>query len=270
MSILRWICVSLIIVICCSFFGHFDNKKPINNELQNDISESIDNNEQTEPEEKPEEPDVPEQPLLNDTTDQPEQPPAANEEPTLPENNQPQQPVEEPEPPQPTPEEIAATVKAKALDVIHSVVTADMTEYQKLRAVYEWLYHNFRYRTVWVDLTNGITDPMTYDLSSYYFKYHKGSCEHYAAVQKVLFEQMGYEVLYVYGERYSAPENAYGTHIWVMINLGGNWYHVDGLYSGNHTADITTAFLVPDTDIESHHTWTRENYPACVTPKYFG
>lgn len=288
----------LIIVLCCTYFATYDAPPVVDDDVQSEVSDLPDDSEQQK-EQQSEPPAETQKPLFEDTQDSadvPEEPVTTPEEPvTTPEEpvTPPEEPVTPPAEPvtppaesvtppaepvtppaepvtPPAPENVADTVRAKAAEAINSVVTADMSEYQKLRAVYEWLFNHFRYRTVWVDLTYGITDEMTYDLSSYYFKYHKGSCEHYAAAQKVLFEQMGYQVMYVYGQRYAAIEGAYGTHVWVMINLNGNWYHVDGLYSGNHTYDITSAFLVPDWEIESHHTWDRTAYPACVTPKYFG
>lgn len=165
-------------------------------------------------------------------------------------------------------EDIKETVKAKANEAINSVVTSNMTEYQKLKIVYEWLFYHFKYRAQSVDLSNGYTDELTYQLANEYFKYHKGSCEHYAAAQKVLFEQLGYEVMYVEGERYSTVELAYGEHVWVMIKIDGNWYHVDGLYGGNHSPGLLTTFCVPDSALEKTHRWEKSNYPECTSPQY--
>ncbi len=163
-------------------------------------------------------------------------------------------------------ENIVDEVNLKAKEAIASVVTSNMTEIEKLKITYEWLFWHFKYRAVAVDLSNGFTDELIYDLASYYFKYHKGSCEHYAAAQKVLFDNLGYESILVEGERL-ASSGEWGAHVWTIVKYEGNWYHVDGLFSGNHTPSLHTVFFVPDTAIEKTHKWEKANYPACTSPE---
>ena len=163
--------------------------------------------------------------------------------------------------------ELAATVKTKAQEALKSVVKDSMTPVEKAKIAYEWLYWHFKYRAQTVDVSNGYTDELTLELASYYFKYHKGSCEHYAAAQKVLLEELGFEVKYVEGDRIDSGSGQWGEHVWVMINVDGNWYHVDGLFGGNHTAYLQTMFCVPDSAIESTHRWDKSKYPACTNPQ---
>ncbi len=252
-----------------------NSEKPVENEL-NDSTEKPEETitETLEDSEQPAQPDKPQQSAPQQSAPQQSAPQQSAPQQSAPQQSAPQQSAPQQSAPQQSApqqsapvQDVVSTVKTKANETINSVVTSGMTEYQKLKAVYEWLFNNFRYRTVWVDLSKGFTNELTYDLASYYFKYHKGSCEHYAAVQKILFEQMGYEVRYVGGQRYSSEEGAYGTHIWVMIKINGNWYHVDGLFSGNHTASMLTVFCVPDSEIEGTHKWARDKYPACTAPR---
>lgn len=163
--------------------------------------------------------------------------------------------------------ELANTVKSKAQEALKSVVTNNMTPVEKAKIAYEWLYWHFKYRAQTVDVSGGYTDELTLDLASYYFKYHKGSCEHYAAAQKVLLEELGFEVKYVEGDRIDSKTKEWGEHVWVMMNVDGNWYHVDGLFGGNHTAFLQTMFCVPDSAIESTHRWDKSKYPACTNPQ---
>lgn len=162
---------------------------------------------------------------------------------------------------------LAENVSKKAKEALSQVVTNSMTEVEKAKISYDWLFFHFKYRAMTVDLSNGYTDELTLELADYYFRYHKGSCEHYAAAQKVLLEELGFEVKYVEGERYDSGAGVWGEHVWVMMNVGGNWYHVDGLFGGNHTAALSSMFCVPDSAIEGTHRWDKSKYPACTNPQ---
>ncbi len=169
--------------------------------------------------------------------------------------------------PKPTIEEIAATNKQKAQEIILKNTTPEMTDIEKIKATYKWLYPNFKYRTASVDLSNGFTKELETELAAYYFKYGKGSCEHYAAAQKVIINELGYDCVYVMGERYSSNYRAWGEHVWLMVNVSDNWYHVDGLFGGLFYNVIETTFMVPDTAIEHTHRWDKTAYPACMSPQ---
>ena len=162
---------------------------------------------------------------------------------------------------------LAKAVSKKAKEALAQVVTNNMTEVEKAKIAYDWLFFHFKYRAMTVDLSNGYTNELTLELADYYFRYHKGSCEHYAAAQKVLLEELGFEVMYVEGERYDRGAKAWGEHVWVMMQVDGNWYHVDGLFGGNHTAALSSMFCVPDSAIENTHRWDKTKYPACTNPQ---
>ncbi|MEE1279531.1 MAG: transglutaminase domain-containing protein [Oscillospiraceae bacterium] len=167
----------------------------------------------------------------------------------------------------PTLEELRHSNRKKAQEIIAKLVREDMTDVEKAKATYMWLYPNFKYRGVKVDLSNGYTEQLTEELAAYYFKYHKGSCEHYAAVQKILFEELGIESYYVVGERYSALSKRWGAHTWLMANINGNMYHVDGLFGGLFYDVKETTFMVPDSAIEHTHRWNKDTYVPCTQPQ---
>ncbi|MBQ1263689.1 MAG: hypothetical protein IIX89_05325 [Oscillospiraceae bacterium] len=164
-------------------------------------------------------------------------------------------------------DDVLAKANKKAKKVIDEQTDDSMTDVEKARKTYEGLYYNFKYRAVAVDLSKGFTDELTAELSEYYFKYHKGSCEHYAAAQKVLFDNLGLETYYVEGERYDAGAGVWGEHVWLIVHYEGAYYHVDGLFGGNHTASLTSMFMVPDSKIEATHRWDKSYYPACTQPQ---
>ncbi len=164
-------------------------------------------------------------------------------------------------------ENLKDEVSQKAKEALSQVVTNNMTEIEKAKISYDWLFFHFKYRAMTVDLSNGYTDELTHELADYYFRYHRGSCEHYAAAQKVLLEELGFNVRYVEGERYDSSNKVWGEHVWVMMEVDGNWYHVDGLFGGNHTASLSSMFCVPDSALQNTHRWEKANYPACTQPQ---
>jgi len=163
----------------------------------------------------------------------------------------------------PTLEELAIVNGQKAQDIIRKTTNPAMTDIEKIKATYKWLYPNFKYRTASVDLSNGFTKELETELASYYFKYHKGSCEHYAAAQKAMINQLGYECAFVTGERYSSLSRRWGEHTWLIVKVGESWYHVDGLFGGLFYNVIETTFMVPDSALEKTHRWDRGRYPVC-------
>ena len=164
-------------------------------------------------------------------------------------------------------EELKAENSKKAQEIIKQVTNENMTVIEKAKATYHWLYPNFKYRTSVVDLSNGYTDKLTHELANYFFKYRKGSCEHYAAVQKILFEELGLECFYIEGDRYSYWTKTWSGHTWLMVKYQGEMYHVDGLYGGLFHDNSEDMFMVPDKAIQKTHSWNRDTYLPCTKPQ---
>ena len=169
--------------------------------------------------------------------------------------------------PEPTLDEIKVENSKRAQEIIKSVTNENMSVVEKAKATYLWLYPNFKYRTSVVDLSNGYTEEVTHKLANYFFRYRKGSCEHYAAAQKVLFEELGLECYYIMGERYSYWTKKWGEHTWLMVKYNNNMYHVDGLYGGLFYDVHETTFMVPDTALKKTHRWNKDTYTPCTQPQ---
>ncbi|MBE6789134.1 MAG: transglutaminase domain-containing protein [Ruminococcaceae bacterium] len=166
--------------------------------------------------------------------------------------------------PKPTLQEIKEANSVKIKKIISKHTNDNMTPLEKAKAIYNWLYPNFGYRAVYVDLSSGFSEELTHQLAAHYFRYYRGSCEHYAAVSRLFFEEFGYECIYVKGTRYSNLSRRWGEHVWLMVNVNGDWYHVDGLFAGNFAKVMDDYFCVPDSKMEKTHKWDKENLPACT------
>ena len=168
----------------------------------------------------------------------------------------------------PTLDELKSENSKKAQEIIKKVTNDKMTDIEKAKTTYYWLYPNFRYRTTKVDLSNGYTDQLTHELANYFFRYRKGSCEHYAAAQKVLLEELGFECFYIEGERYSYWTKVWGEHTWLHVKYGEDIYHVDGLYGGLfYEGKMERMFMVPDKSVQKTHRWNKDTYLPCTKPQ---
>lgn len=85
-------------------------------------------------------------------------------------------------------------------------------------------------------------------------------CKGYAMAWKVLMDRIGIPCLIVCkGDR---------THLWNMVQLDGQWYHID-LDSGNGNLPVLRGrctyrdFLVTDTDMSKHESWFIAGYGTC-------
>lgn len=164
-------------------------------------------------------------------------------------------------------DKVMLEVNKKAEKIINEQVYGNMSDLKKAKQLYTWLYYNFKYRAISVDLSQGYVKELTAQLADYYFTYYKGSCEHYAVAQKVFFDLLGFESFYIEGERLDSGSGEWGEHVWLLVYYEGNYYHVDGLFGGNHAPSLYSTFFVPDSAIEKTHRWDKEYYPACTQPQ---
>lgn len=84
-----------------------------------------------------------------------------------------------------------------------------------------------------------------------------GSCENYAAALLLLLEEMGFAVQYVPGSTLSV-EGQMVDHAWAMVEIDGNWYHIDPQLEDNVTHGPLLQyryFLKSDEEFAAHHLW---------------
>ena len=99
-----------------------------------------------------------------------------------------------------------ATVEEKVAAIVAAVVKPGMSDYQKALALHNWLIRNVTY-----DYT------LTYYSAEHMLLHGTGVCEAYAASYALLMDAVGIP---------NCKERGY-DHVWNMIQLDGEWYHVD-------------------------------------------
>lgn len=147
----------------------------------------------------------------------------------------------------PTVEELE--VKELAAQIVAKQVTQDMTEYDKVYALYKWCRKNIRYSytagdrtSIWTGAYEGLHDKV-------------GDCYAYYAAYAVLLDSCGIENMCV--TRVSENSN----HWWNLVKVDGGWYHCDA--SPRTLGDKYRCFLQTDEQVLAY---TESN---TVKPDYY-
>ncbi|MSU00629.1 transglutaminase domain-containing protein [Tissierella pigra] len=133
-------------------------------------------------------------------------------------------------------------VDSKVADVVNQIIEPNMNEFQKVKAINDWVVNNTRYNE---DTT---TSPhAAYTL----FNEGEGVCQAYALATLRLLEEEGFEVKYVTGKVGEIP------HGWNLVKVDGKWYHLDTTWNDpvSVAGDILSYkyFLISDKSIETDH-----------------
>jgi hypothetical protein len=150
--------------------------------------------------------------------------------------------------------------------VIAEIIRENMTQTEKMRAIYEWLLNEMVYQTdlshdYAIDTYNKLDD---YALIS--FTKFKGHCFHYAAMAALLLDTLNLEMTLVEGEGYSyTAESHFVIHFWILVKVDGHYVHFDPLYEYLYLKYSTHKdfFLVKDDQIYNiTHRWDKSLYPS--------
>lgn len=97
-------------------------------------------------------------------------------------------------------------------DVLTSIISSGMSDYQKLYAVYNWTESNIRYSgSIPIgDWRSGAITALTY---------RSGNCVGYCYVSEALLTRLGFENIEIH-----QLDNG---HFWNMVKYNGSWYHFD-------------------------------------------
>lgn len=146
----------------------------------------------------------------------------------------------------------------KAAKEIVAQLTPDMDDYEKLKFLHDYLVQNCE-----TDTNYKFADTVYGALVE-----KKALCEGYAKAYSYLCNLAGIENAIVTGETYVA-------HMWNMVKVGGNWYHVDitwdnpddQLHEAFPDVILYQYFMVTDAVIRNSHTISTK---ICTPPQAFG
>ena len=140
--------------------------------------------------------------------------------------------------------------------VLDEIITDGMTDFEKEKAVYEWLTSSLTNSTgiLTVIPTNNGDNDNPHDV----LKYHSAVCVGYATTFRMFMQMLGIECKVIHSSDL--------IHSWDLVKLDDGWYHTD-CYMDNETKNYRN-FNMDDNRCSSGHDWTREYFPAANGKKY--
>ena len=145
--------------------------------------------------------------------------------------------------------------------VLHLITNMEMSELEKVVAVHDYIIRHYDYELQ----TEG--SPFTV----YTFLHEKkGVCMAYALLFEKMMEELDIPCFYVVGK--ADGESDLG-HAWNMVQLDGDWYHIDatwndlGTKSAHHEIRYRY-FLRSDEFMKRDHQWNLDHYPPCVSDRF--
>ena len=146
---------------------------------------------------------------------------------------------------------------ALADEKLETILDEDMSEIERVFAIFRFS----RLAVPWIR-TGSHDSEVDQALSG--LQGNPGDCYTHAVVLKVLLERAGFIIEMV------EKKNETGTHYWVMINLDGQWYHMDPspIYIKQYCAFLSTTEELMEyaRKYRPHlYDYEIENYPAAST-----
>ena len=145
------------------------------------------------------------------------------------------------------------SVNQVADELLASILTDDMSQYEKAQKIYWWCHDNIAY----VDGT-----PKENPVKGAYrgLVNRRGDCYTYAMTAKILLTQAGISNMDI--ERIPSGNS---MHYWNLVDIGEGWYHFDTC----RRADGSTFFYKTDAEIKAYsdahngtHNYDRSLYPT--------
>ncbi len=152
-------------------------------------------------------------------------------------------------------------VLEKATEVLDQIIKDGMTDYEKEKAVYEWLV---MYTSLDPDNMGAIAEASEYSHMPYgVLKYHQAICVGDATTFAMFMHMLDIECMIIHSV-------TQGEHAWDLVKIGDGWYHVDVLFDGGSDGRAAYAFFnVPDSvKKESGYPWSSEEFPAADSYEY--
>lgn len=158
------------------------------------------------------------------------------------------------------------TQKNRVNQIIKSTIQKSMSNYDKVKAVHDWMVQNVKYD--YYRLLSGNIPNVSHTAKGALIR-KVAVCDGYAhAFQKVM-NKLKIPCRFVVGRSGGVG------HAWNMVKLGGKWYHVDVTFddpiinnTNTNTTPYYTYFLKSTSVMKKSHSWLKSKYPACTSKKY--
>lgn len=140
-------------------------------------------------------------------------------------------------------------LNAKVNELAAACKAAAQSQYAQAKWFNDWLVDNAKY-----DYTYTYTGPEGVLLAG------KGVCNSYATAYQRLLNKVGITNRLITGQTNGL--SGWENHAWNMVNINGNWYHVDVTWNDSNSGDRFRYFLKSDQTMSNDHRWNSSRYPA--------
>lgn len=150
------------------------------------------------------------------------------------------------------------TLMNKADEILKVVIKAKMSNYEKERAIHDYVVESASYDYAAVELKGGQDAYNSYGV----LVDKSGVCASYAEAMALLLNRAGIECIVVIGEVGTV------SHAWNIVKLEEEYYHLDATWDDAVTKISYNYFNITDNTMSEGRTWDRDNYPRCIDKKY--
>lgn len=132
------------------------------------------------------------------------------------------------------------------------------SEYQKALIIHDFLVEHMKYLNDNKSIRHNIIGPIFENV---------GVCEGFSELAKLIGDYIGVNIQCIYGD---VPGSTEG-HMWNLVKIEGDWYHMDITYDLAANDIIRTPhqyFLINDDLATTNHFWDKKKYPVCNSGKF--
>ncbi len=174
--------------------------------------------------------------------------------------------------PLPVPSSSAERIYKKMKTVLRQIISDDMNDFQKARAIYDWIIMNVTYDGYLYDMMENGTIEYSNEYKSFFLEgvFDDGIavCDGISKAYSALANIEGIPCVQVSGKQTANPSGV--GHAWNKIYINGNWYIVDATSGGtilNRTNEILSLefFLITDNIISKYYTASEYIVLDCQT-----
>lgn len=158
------------------------------------------------------------------------------------------------------------TMNNRVNQIIKSSIRKDMTKYEKVKAVHNWLVRNVKYDYYRYQLGN--IPAVSHTAKGALLK-KVAVCDGYAHAFQTIMKKLKISCKFVVGKSGGVG------HAWNMVKVGGKWYHVDVTFddpiingSNANATPYYSYFMKSSSVMKKSHTWKKSKYPNCTSKKY--
>lgn len=176
--------------------------------------------------------------------------------------------------------EIKPSVNAdkEADKIIASIISKDMSEYERVKAIHDWIVINVQYD--YAGLQNNTVAETAYNADGA-LRYKLAVCQGYAEAFQLLCAKAGVQAQMMYGEA-GNDVDGWQSHAWNVVRINGEWYQIDCTWDDPLVNGVIvtgrdnlsyTYFLLTDTEMYFDHkldaSYTK-NEKVCTSTLFYG